>query len=473
MIFSSPKKYTQQLERKPPVTLALMGGMAGLFLYRDMPGMPTARKYALCPAEIVRQKSLSRLVVSAFLHGDEWHLYNNLASLLWKGVQLELSLGSQRFLQMVGILLILSHSIDVGASYALSIYMNSNQPIRQCSIGFSAVLFALKIVLNYNSPSHTSIMGIIVPTRYVAWLELVYLHYFVPQSSFVGHLSGILAGYIYMKSPLWNINLFSPSPRYSYRIGSTGYRQTNTSSRRAMEEADAAYARRLQEEEYRRLIMEEATTKAVVQVEKNMLSRLLYPNPVCLLTVQEALNHEILRNVMTITWLTPINNHGKFVCSMNCKRHTAHFVNTPGKHFVINIPTKNHEEKILAIGGCSGESVDKFEALNLATCPPGWTALRPLKRKNCMSKKDLREAEIHEAVSNCIALDDCIAHIVCKVDTVAEVDGHYLLTCTQVAAWTLSNYWNGKHFAPRSPSDAPYLTFLGTKVFASITPTFD
>lgn len=43
-----------------------------------------------------------------------------------------------------------------------------------------------------------------------------------------------------------------------------------------------------------------------VQVEKGMLSRVLYPNPVCLLSVWDAAQHK--RNVMTITWLTPINN---------------------------------------------------------------------------------------------------------------------------------------------------------------------
>lgn len=46
-----------------------------------------------------------------------------------------------------------------------------------------------------------------------------------------------------------------------------------------------------------------------VQVEKSMLSRVLYPNPVCLLSVQSATDDpETSANVMTITWLTPINN---------------------------------------------------------------------------------------------------------------------------------------------------------------------
>ncbi|OQR82615.1 hypothetical protein ACHHYP_15712 [Achlya hypogyna] len=217
---------------------------------------------------------------------------------------------------------------------------------------------------------------------------------------------------------------------------------------------------------------------SIVQVDKNMLSRLLYSNPVCLLSVLEqddaiAEGAPRRRNVMTITWLTPINNHGKFICSMNCKRHTAQFVNAHGKLFVLNIPTKTMETQILAIGGCTGADGDKFDALGLATCPPGWAPLRPLKRKHGMSKKDLRDADLYDAAAACIALTPCIAHIICRVETVAVDDGHYILTCTQVAAWVKDNYWNGKHFAPKSPADAPYLTFLGTKVFAAVKPTFD
>ena len=42
----------------------------------------------------------------------------------------------------------------------------------------------------------------------------------------------------------------------------------------------------------------------VLHVDKMMFSRLLYTNPVCLLTT----NNGTKKNVMTISWLTPINN---------------------------------------------------------------------------------------------------------------------------------------------------------------------
>ncbi|KAF0688321.1 Aste57867_20033 [Aphanomyces stellatus] len=210
---------------------------------------------------------------------------------------------------------------------------------------------------------------------------------------------------------------------------------------------------------------------AVVQVERNMLSRLLYPNPVCLLSVADPSTNT--RNVMTITWLTPINNHGKFICSINCKRHTATFINQVGRHFVLNVPTSAQQSLVLAIGGCSGATTDKFESLQIATCDVGWETppVRPLKRKHGLSKKDLLALDLADAAASCVALRECIAHTLCRVEKVDVDDGHYILTCVQLAAYVRATYWNGKTFAPLTPSDdPPYLTFLGSKTFGHVVP---
>lgn len=44
-----------------------------------------------------------------------------------------------------------------------------------------------------------------------------------------------------------------------------------------------------------------------IPVERNMLSRLLYANPLCLLSVYSPKTGS--KNVMAITWLTCINNN--------------------------------------------------------------------------------------------------------------------------------------------------------------------
>uniref|UniRef100_A0ACB8FAR4 Uncharacterized protein n=1 Tax=Sphaerodactylus townsendi TaxID=933632 RepID=A0ACB8FAR4_9SAUR len=72
-----------------------------------------------------------------------------------------------------------------------------------CAVGFSGVLFALKVLNNHYHPGGTSnIMGIQVSNKYACWLELLAIHLLNPRSSFGGHLAGILVGLIYIKSPL-------------------------------------------------------------------------------------------------------------------------------------------------------------------------------------------------------------------------------------------------------------------------------
>jgi hypothetical protein len=68
-------------------------------------------------------------------------------------------------------------------------------------VGISAVLFALKTVLNLdpNSPRDSIIYGIRLPTRYVAWAELLIIQLLVPNASFAGHLAGIVAGLLWVR----------------------------------------------------------------------------------------------------------------------------------------------------------------------------------------------------------------------------------------------------------------------------------
>ena len=52
----------------------------------------------------------------------------------------------------------------------------------------------MQVVLNHDSPAYSRVYGFQVPTKYAAWLELLAIHLLVPNSSFLGHMCGILAG---------------------------------------------------------------------------------------------------------------------------------------------------------------------------------------------------------------------------------------------------------------------------------------
>lgn len=69
-----------------------------------------------------------------------------------------------------------------------------------CAVGFSAVLFGLKVVLQHDAPGESEIAGIRLPTKHLAWAELVLASLANPQASFFGHLCGIVAGIIHVQA---------------------------------------------------------------------------------------------------------------------------------------------------------------------------------------------------------------------------------------------------------------------------------
>lgn len=149
---------------------------------------------------LVEQHSdLKRLFLSAFYHIGESHLVYNMMSLLWKGIQLETSMGSSEFASMVVTLLGLSQGVTLLLSKSLLLFFDYGRPYyREYAVGFSGVLFAMKVVLNSQS-DYSNIHGLIIPSRLAAWAELILIQVLVPDASFIGHLGGILAGILYLK----------------------------------------------------------------------------------------------------------------------------------------------------------------------------------------------------------------------------------------------------------------------------------
>lgn len=115
-------------------------------------------------------------------------------------MQLETAMGSAEFASMVASLLALSQGVTLLLSKSLLLFFDYGRPYYyEYAVGFSGVLFALKVVLNSQSENFTQVYGVIVPSRYAAWAELFLIQMFVPGVSFLGHLGGILAGLLYLR----------------------------------------------------------------------------------------------------------------------------------------------------------------------------------------------------------------------------------------------------------------------------------
>ncbi|KAK9289224.1 hypothetical protein L1049_017698 [Liquidambar formosana] len=90
-------------ERKPPITAGLLALNTLIYL---RPGpldaiLPSIDEVWFNPHLILKHRDLKRFFLSAFYHMDEPHLVYNMLSLLWKGIQLETSMGSTEFVAMV------------------------------------------------------------------------------------------------------------------------------------------------------------------------------------------------------------------------------------------------------------------------------------------------------------------------------------------------------------------------------------
>nr|XP_010909656.1 rhomboid-like protein 14, mitochondrial isoform X1 [Elaeis guineensis] len=191
-----------RLERKPPVTAGLLFANTLIYL---RPGplnrlLPTIDEVWFNPHLIIKYGDLKRFFLSAFYHMGESHLVYNMLSLLWKGIQLETSMGSIEFASMVAALLGLSQGITLLLAKSLLLFFDyRNAYYHQYAVGFSGVLFAMKVVLNAQSDDYAYVHGMIIPARHAAWAELILIQLFVPGVSFLGHLGGILAGLLYLR----------------------------------------------------------------------------------------------------------------------------------------------------------------------------------------------------------------------------------------------------------------------------------
>lgn len=106
------------------------------------------------------------------------------------------------------------------------------------------------------------------------------------------------------------------------------------------------------------------------------LSRPLYANPVCFLSTW---TRDRASNLMTISWLAPLDNDGHFTLSMNATRHSAQKL-AANPVLCLSVACAGLEPLLLRVGGCTGARLSaKAETLGVPLCRPGWA---PLERED-------------------------------------------------------------------------------------------
>ena len=282
------------IENIPPVTLISTIAQVVIFLelgnvYR---WFPSPSHVCISAFNILDRQEWKRMILGSLYHADDFHLYYNMVSFLWKGRQLERRFGSVYFGFLLVIFTVLTSIVYVAINVIMSEVFDDRSYRMQCAVGFSGVIFALKVLVTHYSPSGMQyIFGAIpVPSKYIFWAELVLIQIITPNASFVGHLAGILVGLAYTKGPLKIImdSFLQPSEyrrfsgggyasarsdNYSGYRNDTGYRNQNYPA--YTNDRYSNYTGGLSEEEQLRRAQEESMREGQ---DTRTASRPLYPD---------------------------------------------------------------------------------------------------------------------------------------------------------------------------------------------------
>lgn len=185
------------IDKIPPVTLIGIVGQA--LLYTGTIQVPwTARDVCISSKKVLWNRDWRSFIVSNFEHGSDMHLYYNMVSFMLKGSYLEPMYGTANFALLLACLTVGCSAMYTLLGYVLMQVTGDYAHFVACAVGFSAVLFALKLIVICEESDRTqNVGGFRVPSKISVWVELLLMHLLVPNSSFTGHLGGILVGCLY------------------------------------------------------------------------------------------------------------------------------------------------------------------------------------------------------------------------------------------------------------------------------------
>ena len=200
--------------------------------------------------------------------------------------------------------------------------------------------------------------------------------------------------------------------------------------------------------------------------EPRLRSRLLYPNPVCLLTTWGEVDGSWRKNVMTISWLTCLNNDADVLLSINARRHSAAAV-LSGRAFGLSVPTSDLAAMVLKIGACSGSKTDKLATVEGLAAVEADAEAKAGKGGFAALMSDSSDDDDGVAAPPDAPwfVEGCVARLACVVERrLTEGEDHHVVVAKITDASVREDYWDGKTF--RAPHGrAPFLSFLGSQSF--------
>ena len=157
--------------------------------------------FALIPEFVVHKLYVWQIISYSFLHDGFFHIIFNMLMLWMFGAELEIRWGTRKFYQFYLICGILTGIIIL----IFNLFMENQTP----ALGASGIVYALLLVYAIYWGDRIVYMWMLFPIK-IKYLAMIlgavsFLSMLNPaesQISHIGHLGGLLAGYIYLK--LWS-----------------------------------------------------------------------------------------------------------------------------------------------------------------------------------------------------------------------------------------------------------------------------
>jgi len=202
-------RVTEVFSGIPYVTTVLLVVNTVIHLYNFLFTIDVG-EYAIQARMVVYYYQYYRIVTSAFIHGGFFHLLMNMMSLYQLGAHAEQQFGSGPFFFITCWCIILCGTLYCLLSWALSYITGDFSWLLSSAVGYSGVLFAYAMIYAYHTSAPTqSIFGMCsIPSKLYPWVLLVLIQVVLPNISMMGHLAGVIVGYLLVAGVL---NVVLPS----------------------------------------------------------------------------------------------------------------------------------------------------------------------------------------------------------------------------------------------------------------------
>ena len=223
----------------------------------------------------------------------------------------------------------------------------------------------------------------------------------------------------------------------------------------------------------------------MLPVPKHLHTRLLYANPCCALITANDPAAEGGHNAMCISWLTPVDNHGLVMLSLNAGRHSAGNV-LRERRFTLSVLCEAQREAALACGGSHGTGVagGKLAALGLPLAALGGGPWEAGGSGAALPVLAGSPAHLHCRLLSLLAPTEGRegegsgggggggggggAAGASSSGAAPTLQGHLALLCRVEGAWVKEAYWGKHKLLTPAPGLPRLLCFLGSGVFAAM-----